>query len=265
MHKKTSGTVQNGNPKGFTLDQHVFPASAIKRFGSGPELRVHVHKLDFNIRKHYVPGAELFCAFRAWDQATEHARSRITETSYEALADGVASGAVQHLTPEQNQIVSDFYGLWNARHLVRTRPIESLSVPGASGETPLTWEARENLEANGYVFTQAGTFPPHIAGAIQVMGIRLRENRALTGCQWGIVRASSGEFLVPDNCVSLLAVPVAPTVCLVGNVLDLAADATEVAQVNGVLLQQAHAYYFARDLKACPLPLGTRPGIGRPR
>lgn len=192
MRKKTSGTVQNGNPKGFTLDQHVFPASAIKRFGSGPELRVHVHKLNFNRRKRYVPSAELFCALRAWDQTTEHARSRITETAYEALADGIASGAVQHLTPEQDQIVTDFYGLWKARYVARTQPIGPLKVPGAADEAPLTWEARENLEANNYGFTQEGAFPPHIAGGIQMLAIRLHANRALTGCHWGIVRAWRG-------------------------------------------------------------------------
>ncbi len=252
--KDLRDTARPGNRAGFSVDQHVFPESAIKRFGSGPEFKVHVQRLIAKSAKHYAPGADMFCATRAWDETTEKERSRKVEGEYKALADQVASRAVQSLTAEQDRVATEFYALWKARHLARTKPLGALAVPNVTAEPQLSWDARENLEKNRYLYANEGAIPSHMAGAIQVFASRLHTRRAMKDCHWGIVTAASGEFLVPDDCADLGVIPVAPTTCLAVNAPDCLVDLAEVARVNGLLRGVVHAYYFARDLRACPLP-----------
>jgi hypothetical protein len=161
---------------------------------------------------------------------------------------------VKCLSCEQDQIATEFYALWKARHFARTQAIGSLTVPEPGPEPFLSWKARENLEKNKYLAANQGTIPSHMAGAIQVMASQLHMRRSMKGCHWGVVKASSGEFLVPDDCGGLGVIPVTPSICLGVNAPDGLIELAEVVRVNGLLRGLAHAYYFARDLRACPLP-----------
>ena len=70
---------------------------------------------------------------------------------------------------------------------------------------------------------------------------------------WGIVRAHSREFLVPDTFRSFAIVPLAPTICLCKDSENAVIAESAVATMNRLAVGSAREYYMARDLAVCPL------------
>jgi len=246
-----------GNPNGFTIKQHVFPRSAIARFVAA-DGRVEVQSLRATRPRHKVPTANIFCAQRAWDQSTETWRTRSYETEYKAVADGLATGQISHLSHKENQIVSNFFALWVARHHARKEPTGNVAINGVLGST-ITDEQAENLEANGYIFSQGNFIPSHILTSLRMKFSIDRLSLQLYGMKWGIVRAQYGEFIVPDNSDGFTMVPVTPKICLIAGAADIEVSPLDVAQINFMGVQTAHEYYFARDLDHCPILRRTIP------
>ena len=76
----------------------------------------------------------------------------------------------------------------------------------------------------------------------------------MRGAQWQVMRATEGEFIVPDNFYSLWAVPLSPTVCLLANCgeVDELLDRESLAAINRAAVETSVECYFARDLSQCP-------------
>ena len=240
-----------GNPNGLTIYQHVFPRSAIARFCDAKG-EVRVQSLRASRPRSKVDKADVFCAQRAWDQATETYKTRREEDDYRKLADAVVSGDIKTLSPEHDQVASLFIALWTARHLARSRPSGDIELKGVT-DPALSQEQEENLEANGVTFTRDGIMPSRIFAG---MTIRFRidhEFEQLRGKHWGIVRSTHGEFLVPDNSMHVGWIPVSPNVSLALESDDVTLPVGLVGFANRQALSQAREYYFARDLDRCPI------------
>jgi hypothetical protein len=68
--------------------------------------------------------------------------------------------------------------------------------------------------------------------------------------RWGVVRASGGEFIVPDWPV-LALIPINPTLAL-ANSINETLDRVTVGVVNEELRVASRRYFVARDFAACP-------------
>jgi hypothetical protein len=253
-----SERTREGNPNQLTIQQHVFPLSAIERFaGDDGGVLVRLRWKGFTFRAR--ADNPIFCAERAWDQTTETTRSHSIEESYASLADGIVAGTVKHLLPSMDDVVTRFYALWSERHRARKSPVGDTTMKGATPEPPLTKDQEENLESNGYVFARGTVMPSRMMTGISMMVGMDRRNIAMRGVHWGIVRSESAQFVVPDNAERLGVVPVAPTVCLCQGLDDAIITAPDVALINRLALEGAHAYYFANDLDRCPIQRRTLP------
>lgn len=71
---------------------------------------------------------------------------------------------------------------------------------------------------------------------------------------WGIVASPTGlEFLCPDRSINQPLLPISPNVCLVGGFADIPASAFTTGDINRALINGAKSYWFAQDLKKCPI------------
>jgi hypothetical protein len=241
-----------GNPHQLTIQQHVFPRSAIARF-SDSEGFVQVRRLaSSNICKAKAKN-HIFCAQRVWDQVTERDRSHRIEIGYEKLADKIAAGSISSLNSEMNYTVSEFYALWEQRCIARSNPLGDTEIKGVLPAALLPKEKEENLESNGYIFHRGSTIPGRMMNGIAIMARMSQTLRGMKDAHWGIVRSASMHFLVPDSIIGVAIVPLTPTICLCLNTPDVTITLEEVALVNRSLFENAEAYFFAQDINRCPM------------
>lgn len=240
-----------GNPHQLTIEQHIFPRSAIERFANGDGL-VQVDRFASPAPFRVRPDNILFCARRAWDQITETRRSWPTEDAYAVLADQIVQGDVRSLTAEMDATVTEFYLLWNHRHNIAALEAADSVLNGVTVEPPKTKEQEEILESKGYIFARGNVVPSRFINGLTIMRENDRGMLAMQGKHWGIVRAVAGEYLVPDNTATLTLIPVSPSICLSMESDDVELGQEGVAFVNGHLRRCARSYVFARDLQLCP-------------
>lgn len=249
---------QAGNPHRLTVDQHVFPRSAIARF-AGADGRVDVQRLAGAAALRLKPTDPLFCARRAWDQGTETFRSHDLERDYARLADGIATGVLTALTPAMHATVSSFYSLWRHREYARLHPVPDVSVNLVAAERHVSQDAEEAAESKGVLVLRGQTLPSRWITGITMLRARDFQEQSLRGARWGIVRSDSAQFLVPDGPGELCVVPVTPSLCLCMNAPDLVVSAPQAAEINRQLGDRASHYYFAQDLARCPILRRTIP------
>lgn len=242
----------------MTINQHVFPRSAIERF-TDSNGHVKVHRLSDAVPIQVEPKNPLFCALRAWDQKTETVGSRDIESRYAELADRIVRGEVRRLTPEMDLVVTDFYLLWCHRHIAKVSPLPEVAYRLMSPERQLSQEQEEHLEKNGVMFMRGQTMPSRFLNGMMLLVGMDRSRVQMQGAHWGLVRSDHAEFVVPDNALAIQAVPVAPRICLCRNLPDILIGAQGVGRMNRALVQSVAAYYFARDLERCPIYRRTLP------
>lgn len=247
-----------GNPNQLAIQQHVFPRSAIERFADSSG-KVQVQSLRALRPRVRVPTSHIFCGQRVWDQATETYKTRREETAYRLLADAIVAGDVRSLDTKQDETVSWFMALWNARHLARMGPTGDVTMRGVSADPLLTREQEENLESNGMIFARGNVMPSRFLTGVHLRHRMDHEFSLLHGKHWGIVRSIDSEFVVPDNALRHRWVPISPNVGLALGLNDLTFDTVEVGFANHAAVTRAHEYFFARDLEKCPILLRTLP------
>lgn len=240
-----------GNPQNLTIDQHVFPRSAITRFANGTG-RVETQSLRAPSSRMRVPTEKIFCASRAWDQAAETYRTVGYEEPYRKLADAIASGKVASLSAEQHQVVTLFHALWGARSRARHASTEDVQIKAVAPERTLSKEQEETLEAKGVMFMRGTSFPRRFMNGAQIMRWIDDAYDRNRGARWGILHSKRAEFLVPDNTVGLGWIPVTPNIGLAQENGDLDIPDHEVARVNRTALGLVREYYFGRNLANCP-------------
>jgi hypothetical protein len=253
MKRANAEKTRPGNPNQLTLNQHVFPTKSIERFVGADGLidtRL-LYPLDKVIRPR--PNNAIFCANRAWDQRAETGYMKQIEDRFQPVADAIIAGSVTTISAEQRTAIDWMYALWYERSRFRELESQETQLNGIEGPD-LTLEQEENLESNGYMFARKhGAMPTRqLNGAVvQMRTGNYVEVLVKNMTRWGIIRAQSGEFIVPDvPCHCIL--PLTPRLALVKDTEDGVIAEQNLAQVNTALRSTSETYYFARDFACCP-------------
>ena len=242
---------QKTNPDQLVKGQHVFPKKSIARF-AGSDGRVHIHIRPDNLIRRVKPTNNIFCAQRAWDHGSEVGIIKKIEDDFQRLAESILEGRISSFGREQTHMISCFYALWMARAEIRDKPEQDAVLPGILPGREWSKDEEEQLEKAGIAYLRGTTFP-----ARDLNGMRLRKQvrRYLrevdpTAC-WGVVRASGGEFVVPDWPLHAF-IPINPTLALVNHEINQTLNRESVGAVNKQLKSASRRYFFARDFTACP-------------
>jgi hypothetical protein len=238
---------QPGNPHSLTINQHVLPKASIQRFGGWDGL-VDVRLLQPPKRIRKPPSDALFCAQRAWDQRAEHGYGKQIEDAFQEVVDRIVTTGV--LAEEDHRKLTQFWFLWKFRAGLKENPMEDVKVPGVPA-LALTKDAHERCELDR-VFTVGlnGRIPGRSMAGIQMQALVAAASREKF--RWGVVRASEGEFAVPDTFQNLMVLPVTPDICAAVNHPDGTISQAEVSLVNQGAVGLASRYVFARNLDCCP-------------
>lgn len=241
---------QAGNPRGLTIREHIFPVSGISRFVNR-DGRVSVLILKAGNRASLAPDDQLFCARRVWDQRAEAGYMKQIEDDFQALADRIVGG-LSNLDNGASGIISKFFALWSLRLQTNCNPYDDRVLNGVVEES-LSKDQQEGLEKQWVLFVRGGgKMPGRMVAGLQIQ-VRIDEIvNQFQGLRWGVVRASGGEFIVPDTFGQLTIVPVASAICLVCNHEDVTVSKSGVSRINQMARSSAQKYLFARDMDQCP-------------
>jgi hypothetical protein len=242
---------QKGNPHRLAVSQHVFPRKSIARF-AGSDGRVHIDMRPDNLIRRAKPTDSIFCAQRAWDSGSEVGFIKKLEDDFQRLAESILESRVSSFGGEQTHIISCFYVLWMARAEIRDQPQQDAVLQGILPGREWSKDDEERLEKVGLAYLRGTTFPARMLNGLHVqtqVGRYLRQvNR--TAC-WGVVRASGGEFVVPDWPVHAF-IPINPILALANPAINQTLNRESVGAVNKQLKSASRRYFFARDFAACP-------------
>ncbi|PSO19530.1 hypothetical protein C7G42_14870 [Bradyrhizobium sp. MOS003] len=198
------------------------------------------------------PTDRVFCARRAWDHGTEVGFMKEIEDRFQPLAQSIVDGHVSTFDRELTHVISSFFALWVVRTEMREQPVEDAVLQGVLPGRAWSRDQEERLEKAGLGFQRGITIPARQANGI---GLRIRVGRLLReinpSASWGVVRASGGEFVVPDR-PAYPFIPIEPTLALAHPAMNQTLDRIAVGLVNQQLRSASPHYYFARDLAACP-------------
>lgn len=236
----------------MTVKQHVFPAGSISRF-VGDDRCVSVYIIKKQEEKHFKRDDEVFCRLRAWDQLAESGWMKQIEDKYQILADAVLAGSIHTITEKEEPIITNMYALWNIRADEREDPFDDQKTGAPDVSRHLTKDEEEYLERNHITFVRPDLSIP----GRHLLGIQMRLNlfkvaKQMNDARWGILRASDGEFIVPDNFSNARILPLSPTICFSSPSSDAVIGAREVAEINSLAVTSSKWYYFARELSKCP-------------
>jgi hypothetical protein len=238
---------QPGNPHCLTINQHVLPKASIERF-SGSDRLVDIRLLRPSKRIRKPPSDAIFCAQRAWDQRAEHGYMRKIEDAFQEVADRIVTTGV--LAEGDHRKLTQFWFLWQFRAGLKENPMEDVKVPGVPALVQ-TKDAQERFERRSVLTVRLnGMFSGRSMAGIQMqakIAVASREK-----FRWGMVRASGGEFAVPDTFQNLMVLPVTPELCVGVNCPDCTIPHAELSRVNERAVGLASRYVFARNLDCCP-------------
>jgi hypothetical protein len=241
---------QRGNPHKLAISQHVFPVGSIKRFAN-PDGKVSVTFCQTDKQIRVFPRHKIFCAERVWDQRAETGYMKEVEDKFQAVADQIVDGR-KSLDSECYRTVRMFFALWCLRSDLRNNPISDKEIVGIEPD-PLSLDQQEILEANGGAYLCPDRkLPGRVVGGFRIQTDIYRFEARFADLRWGIARAVKGEFILPDTFGQLLAVPVTPTIFLVGGHEDMEVLPSEVSRFNRLAVQSAKVYFVARDPAHCP-------------
>lgn len=257
MSKKSFEKPQNGNPHQLTINQHFFPRRSIERF-AGVDKMVCVYS---KAKKKYLrlhPNNEIFLTRRTWNQRAESEWMRDIEDRFQALADAVIEGSVQDISIEDARTISDFWILWHLRAQYKDNPLPDTRLNGIAADPTINKDRQEYLEKNfiGCIRDDGTISGRDMTGdRMQIHLLSLR--KLLSNLEWKIVKASEGEFIVPDvfakDTKSVYIVPLTPIICFAIYDRNISAGMEEVRQINKLAIECSRNFYFAQDFSKCPV------------
>jgi hypothetical protein len=136
---------------------------------------------------------------------------RTVEDEFQEVADRIITTAV--LAEEDHSKLTRFWFLWHFRAGLKEKPLEDVKINGVSALV-LTKDAHEILEQKWLVTVG----PNGMVSGRSMAGVQLQAQIAAASrakLRWGVVRASGGEFAVPDTFQKLMVLPVMPEICFI--------------------------------------------------
>jgi hypothetical protein len=241
---------QPGNPHELTIKQHIIPARSISRF-AGSSGRVSVRVKGRVKPLQMSPEHRMFCAKRAWDQRAESGYMKEIEDEYQTLADLIVNGH-RSLSETQSNAVTRFWSLWKWRFYFNLNPLPDQTLNGVIPDN-LTKDNRETLEKKGVAYLQPdGTMPGRMMSGMAIQFRNDQDFATYKGNRWGIVSSRTAEFVMGDNFVRTLAVPVTPQIVLSLGNDDKEFSRAEVSSFNQLAMSGSFRYVLARDFTSCP-------------
>lgn len=202
----------------------------------------------------------IFVADRAWSHVAESHWMKRIEDAFQALADIVCQTPSVAFDASEEETISEFYSLWQARAERRALPYQYIKLNGIAGAAIHHDAATiEQLEKNGYLVGRPdGSLAMRDVNAASI-SLRMGSLRAaLEGVGWGVLQAIDGEFCIPDKPVHGF-VPLTPSICIAKKTETGRITRETLGTINCAMQEYAVDYIFARSLDACPgviLPLG---------
>ena len=245
---------QKGNPHQLTVKQHCFPARSIARFADS-EGCVEVKLIKQDKKLKLKPEDQIFCAKRTWDQRAESGFMKEIEDRYQELAESMLQGIVKTIRSEEQSVVTDMFAIWNIRWHKDQAPIANQKIDGIIDlAVHFTKDEQEILEKNGIT----AITPDFLIPGRSLSGVNIQKNlfmvqKQMVDAHWGILRASKGEFIVPDNCSNARILPLAPEICLFSQSIDETIKEEELREINQISINGSKNYYFARNISLCPV------------
>ncbi|WP_445979103.1 hypothetical protein [Stenotrophomonas muris] len=235
------------NPHGLTKNQHVLPRSLIAR---------HVDRdgfVDCFIVKQAKqcrlrPDNPIFCVNRVWSQLGESgATTKKVEGDFKLLVDRVESRSVENLSGSDSLLATQFYALIRERERLRDEPPANIRF--ASGEAlEIEEDEQQRLDKMGILFQSNGVFESRMVSSVRLMGSVVWATRNLDDVQWGVVRSTHLNFVVPDSIGELGFIPIGPREILLQGSRSFVMDANRVRDLNLWMRASAKKYVFSRDL-----------------
>jgi hypothetical protein len=194
----------------------------------------------------------VFCARRAWDHGTEVGFMKEIEDRFQRLAEAVIDSRVLTFDREQTYAISSFFVLWRVRAELRDRFGDDADLEGVLPGPAWSKDEEEGLEKVGFAFQRGTTIPARIMNGLRVRALVAQYLREINpSASWGVVRASGGEFVVPDWPAHQF-IPIHPTLALGNPAMNQTLDRDTVGIVNRQLRFAGQHYFFARDFATCP-------------
>lgn len=253
MKHKVIVKPSRGNPQSLTVRQHIFPAQSIKRFAN-TDGYVWVNDITHFKARMAKPTDEVFVAKRAWDQRAEAGYMKYEEDMYQSLAEYILSGGKFGFESD-HYIITRMYALWVTRHHRAGNPFDDTQLNLVSG-SQLSQEHQEVIESKHGLFIDAnGRIPARMMNGtvIQTHYGQLAASIGRAGYRWGLLTSRTGEFIVPDSFVNVGIMPLTPTQCLAAGSDNAFIDNKSVKTINRQAIESSANYFFARDIRKCPL------------
>jgi hypothetical protein len=170
------------------------------------------------------------------------------EDKFQSLASKVVDGVISEIGDAEKGVVDLFYALWLMRVRHKTLPSQEIQANGATGGGGLTGDQEETVEITGGSFMRSGgKFVARQVNGIQLQLFTYRYADALQHeTRWGIMRAQSGEFVVP-NAPARFMIPLTPRLCLISGVASGTILQSNVAAINRIVRATSREY-FSREI-----------------
>ncbi|WP_447916233.1 hypothetical protein [Delftia acidovorans] len=243
---------ESEKPKQITTNQHIISKTVLRRFMNKVSGRVHVCDLRSGEKKFLGPDGPPFTTNRSWDQRSESGNFvAAIERNFGIIAKKVTEKNATNLDADANLTITRMHCIWRLRFRFATHPIRDHFV-GFPVST-VSPEFMDQGEHHGIISTLPDGHIPGRMIAGPLMSLRLFDLESqLQGTKWGIIRARTGEFILPDSYGDYLIMPLSPTCCFIANEEDAYATEQGVAEINTVAIEKSQYYFAARDLIACP-------------
>ncbi|MCV6637808.1 hypothetical protein [Candidatus Albibeggiatoa sp. nov. NOAA] len=258
---------KKGNPNRLTICQHTFPAASINRFTRNGSVEVkRIRKSKSFLLK---PDNQLFCAKRVWNQSIESGFMKTIEDSYQILAEQILGewrmqGNIKHLNNDEQDIITNMYLLWNIRDHRKRNLLENQKIGEQKTESCIeTLSTQRDYNPNDLeIFEKNGigvvrsdlTISNRDINqiTIQLEIFKAKEKMKRDGIQWGILKATEGQFIVPDNFSKATILPLFPSICFFSKSKNDCIGKKEVCEINKLAIESSREYYFAKSIDDCP-------------
>ena len=237
-----------GNPYNFVINQHFHTAHAIGKFhNNNDKLDVYIIESGKVEQKH--KRSKIFCAKRNWDQKTETIIMHPIENKFHEEINNIKSYELRN-----HHAISEYFLLWRTRHHFHISRMDDIQLNGISDNSKLTKKQKETLENKGVIYSENnGVIPSRFMTGIQISRQIDMQWSGIKKFKWGLLEAKEGEFIVSDCYNKFMFIPISPTLAFCANYPDMIINKESISNVNIQSIEQSTNFYFARDLKKCPL------------
>ena len=237
---------QKKNPHQITMNQHCHTARCIRQFENNGIVQVKRLATDDVIKcKKDNP---IFCAQRVWDERAEKGYMAKIENDFHREVDNADLGINRNHT-----VISMYHLLWCIRHHFYMNPLSDATLVGEFG-SGITKDQSEVVESKWGAFVREnGELPSRFLTSLKIQQLIDMNIETYSAINWGLLKATEGEFLVSDSYSGVCFMPITPKLAFYANEKDQEITRDDLAALNNLSKGQAFNFHFGKDLATCYL------------